>query len=177
MKLIFIYGPPASGKLTVANKIADLSGVGVFHNHVIRDFVNNMFDTTGDDHNSLVNTLRYETIKHAQKIDKSLVCTFVYDQKLDEKFITSLIKLLRDDIYFVKLTAPKETLISRVSSPDRRKFGKITDPLLYEKELDLIKDEEIVHVNHIKLETEHASPLENARTVMKFASKQNTVLE
>ncbi len=34
MKLILIYGPEASGKLTVAGELAAITGNRVFHNHV-----------------------------------------------------------------------------------------------------------------------------------------------
>jgi len=34
MKLVFIYGPPAVGKLTVANALAKVTGFKVFHNHL-----------------------------------------------------------------------------------------------------------------------------------------------
>ena len=39
MKLIIIYGPPAAGKLTVANAIAERTGIKVFHNHLSIDCV------------------------------------------------------------------------------------------------------------------------------------------
>jgi len=39
MKLVFIYGPPASGKLTVARELATLTGYRLFHNHLIVDAV------------------------------------------------------------------------------------------------------------------------------------------
>ncbi|MGI8542838.1 MAG: hypothetical protein ACR2MD_05085 [Aridibacter sp.] len=35
MKLIFIYGSPAVGKLTVANEIAKRTCFKVFHNHLM----------------------------------------------------------------------------------------------------------------------------------------------
>ena len=39
MKLIFIYGAPAAGKLTVANEIARQTGFKVFHNHLSIDCI------------------------------------------------------------------------------------------------------------------------------------------
>ena len=32
--LIYIYGPPASGKLTVATRLSELTGIPLFHNHL-----------------------------------------------------------------------------------------------------------------------------------------------
>ena len=43
MKLIFIYGPPAVGKLTVAKKLAQLTGYTVFHLHQTIDLVTQFF--------------------------------------------------------------------------------------------------------------------------------------
>ena len=37
MKLIIIHGPPAVGKLAVANEIASSTGFKVFHNHLSID--------------------------------------------------------------------------------------------------------------------------------------------
>lgn len=44
MQLIFIYGPPAVGKLSVANALAKLTGYRVFHNHLTIDLVRSIFD-------------------------------------------------------------------------------------------------------------------------------------
>jgi cytidylate kinase len=37
MRLIFLHGPAASGKLTVARAIAARTGLPVFHNHLAVD--------------------------------------------------------------------------------------------------------------------------------------------
>ncbi|MDP9995092.1 cytidylate kinase [Variovorax boronicumulans] len=39
MKLVFIHGPVASGKLTIARELGRLSGLAVFHNHLVVDAV------------------------------------------------------------------------------------------------------------------------------------------
>lgn len=35
MKLVFLHGPPAAGKLTIARELAGLTGYPLFHNHLI----------------------------------------------------------------------------------------------------------------------------------------------
>ncbi len=35
MKVIFLYGPPAVGKLTIAKVIAEKTGYKLLHNHLI----------------------------------------------------------------------------------------------------------------------------------------------
>ena len=37
MNLIFIWGPAASGKLTVGQKLSQLTGIPLFHNHLVVD--------------------------------------------------------------------------------------------------------------------------------------------
>lgn len=37
MKLIFVWGAAASGRLTVAQKLPQLTGVALFHNHPVVD--------------------------------------------------------------------------------------------------------------------------------------------
>ncbi len=44
MKLVFIYGPPAVGKLTVATELVKLTGFKLFDNHVSIDFVKSVFE-------------------------------------------------------------------------------------------------------------------------------------
>jgi hypothetical protein len=43
MKLIFIFGPPASDKLTVAKKLSEHTGIPLFHNHLSRDLVKDIY--------------------------------------------------------------------------------------------------------------------------------------
>ena len=44
MKLIFIYGTPATGKLTVAKVLSNKIGFKVFHNHLTFDLVISIYD-------------------------------------------------------------------------------------------------------------------------------------
>ncbi len=44
MILIFIYGMPASGKLTVARELAGITGFKLFHNHQVVDLLLSIFE-------------------------------------------------------------------------------------------------------------------------------------
>jgi hypothetical protein len=37
MNLLYLYGPPATGKLTVAKDVSALTGYHLFHNHLTLD--------------------------------------------------------------------------------------------------------------------------------------------
>jgi hypothetical protein len=43
MRVVFIYGPVASGKLTVARALAERTGMALFHNHLVVDAVGAVF--------------------------------------------------------------------------------------------------------------------------------------
>ena len=44
MKLVFLYGPPAVGKFTVAKELAALTGFKLFHNHLTVDVATSIFE-------------------------------------------------------------------------------------------------------------------------------------
>src|ERR1700744_4028626 len=44
MKLIFMYGMPASGKLTVAQELVNITGYKLFHNHLVVDLLLSVFE-------------------------------------------------------------------------------------------------------------------------------------
>src|ERR1700760_875060 len=44
MRLIFLYGIPATGKLTGARELAIITGYPVFHNHLAVDLLLSMFE-------------------------------------------------------------------------------------------------------------------------------------
>ncbi len=44
MKLIFVHGPAACGKLTIAKEVAPSTGLRLFHNHLTVDLVGSFFE-------------------------------------------------------------------------------------------------------------------------------------
>ena len=48
MNLIFIYGPPATGKLTIATELAALTGYTLFHNHPSLNLAREIFPDFDD---------------------------------------------------------------------------------------------------------------------------------
>ncbi len=65
MKLIFIYGAPAVGKLTVARELARLTGFKVFHNHLSIDCIEPIFDFGTPSFFKLIELIRVETVAEA----------------------------------------------------------------------------------------------------------------
>ena len=43
MKLVILYGPPAVGKLTITEKLSEITGFKNFHNHKVLDILFELF--------------------------------------------------------------------------------------------------------------------------------------
>jgi RNase adaptor protein for sRNA GlmZ degradation len=127
MKLIFIYGAPAAGKLTVANEIAAQTGYKVFHNHLSIDAIEPIFAFGTKSFWKLVDWIRIETISEAARADVNLVYTFCYAKDKDDAHVEKITKAVEEnggEVCFVLLRCDKSELEKRVLEESRRKHGK-----------------------------------------------------
>ncbi|MBN9539607.1 MAG: shikimate kinase, partial [Alphaproteobacteria bacterium] len=72
MKLVFFYGPVASGKLTIARLVAERTGLPLFHNHLIVDAVAAVFPFGSKAFVMLRERFWLETISTAAEAGQSL---------------------------------------------------------------------------------------------------------
>lgn len=131
MKLIIIHGPPAAGKLTVANEIAKLTGFKVFHNHLSIDFIKPVFDFGTPQFWNLVGRVRYEVIAEAAREGINLIHTFCYEFGADDAHFRKLIAAAEDNgghVHLVLLVCDDDERKCRIGDESRVKIGKLTDP-------------------------------------------------
>lgn len=76
MRLLFLYGPIASGKLTVAQLVAERTGLALFHNHLVVDAVAAVFPFGSDAFVRLREQFWLDTFAAAAAEERSLVFTF-----------------------------------------------------------------------------------------------------
>jgi predicted kinase len=129
MQLILIYGPPATGKLTVAEELSKIIGYGVFHNHLTWDIIS-PFVKFGSEEQYKINTkLRGDIIRELSRIGvKGMIFTFCYAPPVDNKFIKKLIGIIKKEkgeILFVHLYCNKSELQKRVKGESRKRFKKV----------------------------------------------------
>ena len=127
MKLLFIYGSPAVGKLTVANEIAGRTDFKVFHNHLSIDTVEPIFEFGSKPFLKLIDLIRVETIQEAARVGQNLIYTFCYAKNSDDAHVAKITETVEKNggtVCFVLLTADKTVLERRVTEESRRKYGK-----------------------------------------------------
>lgn len=131
MRLVFLYGPPGVGKLTVARELADLTGFRVFHNHLSRDLVEAVFPRGSRPHGPLIRAFRRQMLDEAARERIDLIFTYVYAHPDDEDDVRSMIEPIRSHggaVLFAQLACDHGVLLERVADPSRRAHGKLTDP-------------------------------------------------
>lgn len=127
MKLIFIYGAPAVGKLTVSQELARRTGFKVFHNHLSIDCIEPVFDFGTPSFTKLIEMIRVETIAEAARENVDLIYTFCYAKGLDDPHIWRILNAVESnggEVCFVFLTCKKNEVEKRVVNESRRKFRK-----------------------------------------------------
>lgn len=132
MSVVFIYGPPAAGKLTVARGLADLTGFKLFDNHVSIDWARDIYDFGHPRFLPFVENLRKVVFEEAAREDFGIIMTFVFTGWLSEPegfaWCCNLFEQMGRDVCLVHLTAPCEVLLERVGTEERVARRKLTSP-------------------------------------------------
>jgi broad-specificity NMP kinase len=127
MRLIFLYGSPAVGKLTVANEIAKRTNFKVFHNHLSIDCIEPIFEFGSKSFQKLIEMIRVETVTEAARVGQNLIYTFCYAKDLDDAHVEKIASTVEEnggEIHFVLLRADRSELDKRVTEESRKKMGK-----------------------------------------------------
>jgi|SRR3990172_2652499 len=129
MKLIFIYGYPGTGKLTVAKELAKLTNFSIFHNHLTVDLVESLFVFGTKPFIEMREKIWLESFKAAIRYRLSgLIFTFAFEKSVSKKFIQNVNKIFhkKGGVYFVELSCSTKELERRIRNPIRKKYGKMS---------------------------------------------------
>ncbi len=129
MKLIFIHGPAASGKLTVARALSELTGLAVFHNHLVVDALLEKLPFGDPEFVRLREAMWMAAFETAAKAGTSLIFTFAPEPTVGPGFperVSALIGAEGGEVKFVKLTLSEAEQEKRIANDSRREFRKLT---------------------------------------------------
>jgi len=170
MKLIFIYGPPASGKLTIAEELSKLTGISLFHNHLTRDLVQDIYGDELEANYDLVDKLRIDVFEYCAQKGKDLIFTYVYgglggDEETIIKDQVDAVESHGGKVEFVELVANEEELLRRVGNESRSKHKKLLDPNVLQKFLNAERQQSISFSNAYRIDTSFTPPKESAKLI------------
>jgi len=129
LKLIFLHGLPGVGKLTVARALSELTGFGVFHNHLTVDLVGAVFEFGSPPFVELREMIWLEVFSRAAEAQLGgLIFTFAFDRTVRGDFIERTREAVESsggEVLFVELRCSPEELERRIEQPSRRGGGKL----------------------------------------------------
>lgn len=128
MQLIFIHGPAACGKLTVARELEKLTRYPVFHNHLVLDAIGSVFPFGSAPFIALRQQFWLAMFEAAAKADRSLIFTFAPENTVPDDFIDqtqAVVAAAGGQVLFVRLTVSEAEQERRVTAPERRAFHKL----------------------------------------------------
>jgi len=133
--LLFLHGPAAAGKYTVAKELAARTGFELYHNHLVVDEVlkTHAFGTPGfvADRDRL---WREFFTQFPGSGRANIIFTFNPENTVPQAFIDWLFaEPVRRGVKLtsVEITADEATIESRIASKQRQQFRKLTDLALY----------------------------------------------
>ena len=166
MKLLFLHGPPAAGKYTIARHVADATGLPLFHNHLVVDAVAAVFPFGSPGFVALRERFWLDMIRAAVAENRSLIFTFQPEPSVSPGFAELVARLVTDaggQCLFVALCLDLAGQRARIANADRGKFGKLRDVALLEQlHADFAACEAAMPASALEIDTAQVTPAEAA---------------
>jgi hypothetical protein len=158
MKLVFLHGSPATGKLTVAKALLRTVAGRLFDNHAAIDLARTMFEFGAPGFWELVHSVRCSALDAAAAHGVSLVVTtFCYAEPDDRPQYAEFEEIMqrhRGELLPVFLHCSREEAVRRVGNPDRVERRKMTSAESLIRDLDNYRFSPVPRVDCLKLDTE-----------------------
>ncbi|MFT3887774.1 MAG: AAA family ATPase [Arachnia sp.] len=119
--LLFLFGPPAVGKMTVGRAVCARTGFRLFHNHMTIEPLVETFGHGSPQFNVLNEEFRRRVLEEAAAGGIDLLFTIVWGLDLAEdlELTKNNIAIFDGDVAFVELRADLDTRLNRNHTPER----------------------------------------------------------
>jgi hypothetical protein len=132
--VVVIYGPPAAGKLTVAEELTRLTGFRLFHNHLTVSAVRALFDFGTPEFQRLVWKIRTDLFEAAARAGIDVIYTMnaarggvgETAQRSADRIEEATAKY-GGVVRYVHLEPPLHVLEERLANDSRAALGKLLD--------------------------------------------------
>ncbi len=171
--LVYLYGPPAVGKLTVATELQHRTSFRLFHNHLSVNAIRSVFDFGTVPFNDVIHRIRLDVFETAarNRIDVIFTNNSIWAVPDGRSLFAAFAQDARQRVegaggrtVFVQLRAPLEVLETRVVSQAREEHGKLLDPGRLREMLRLLEPEPL-HPDDLVIDTSTNSPREAAALI------------
>jgi hypothetical protein len=172
--LVYLYGPPAVGKLTIAERLNGLTGWPLFHNHLSVNAVRPIFAFGSKPFNDVVHRLRLDVFRTAMEEQMSLIFTnnSAWGAPDGRARFVGFAEAARraaetggGRARFVQLTAPAEVLEARLANSSRRQLDKLVDLGRF-RELLADLDDSPLHDDDLTIDTGRQTADEAAAAIV-----------
>jgi len=136
MHCIFIHGPVASGKLTVARELQKLSPLPIHHNHLAVDAALSLFPFGSDPFRRMREQLWRTAFQEAARAGQSFIFTFAPEATVRRGLIDELVEIIEavaGRVLFVELTCSQAEIAQRIDATERARHGKLLSLELYQE--------------------------------------------
>jgi hypothetical protein len=169
MQCVFIYGPVASGKLTVATTLGTLSDLPIFHNHLAVDAALSLFEFGSPSFVRLRELIWLSAFQEAAATNRSFIFTFNPEASVPAGFVDKAVNIIVSaggTIHFIELTCSDAVIEARITNSSRTAFRKLTSLAQYRA----LRDRGAFAFSsplkpHLVIPTDTTSPGEAARRI------------
>lgn len=174
MKLYFLYGPPAAGKLTVAKELAKLTGYKLLDNHRAIDYLVEVFPRENPEYtlvrSRLGRKIRLDIFAAAAQANVNMITTFAPLSEGMHDFVRAVQETVErngGEMCMVQLRPSHEVLEQRVTS-ESRKGHKIDNLARWHEVVDNTPGafETFPDVEHLVIDNSNLSPEETAQKIL-----------
>jgi hypothetical protein len=157
MKLLFLHGSPAAGKLTVAKALLRTLPGRLFDNHAAVDLARTIFEFGAPGFWELVHSVRYSALDAAAEHDVALVvttsCYVEPDDRPQFERFEQIVQRHGGELLPVFLQCSREEAARRVGNPDRVERRKMISKASLMRYLDRYNFSPVPRPDCLKLDT------------------------
>ena len=125
MKLLFLFGDGAVGKMTVGQELMKKTGLRLFHNHMTIEPVIEIFGHYNGRVTDRLRQVIFEEFAASEAYGMIFTFMWAFDQQADCDFVARISDIFRShgaEIYFAELVAPLEVRLERNATENRLQY-------------------------------------------------------
>ena len=193
MTLLFVWGPPAVGKMAVGRAIAESSDFRLFHNHATIEPLLDVFDYGTPAFLRLNGEMRHRILEEAAAVDVNLVQTYAWalDEPEDAAAVEAYLQIFLDadrEVRLVELYADLDTRLARNGTAYRLSEKKSKRDLAWSDDnvrsleqyqlntgIPSVGDAVIARHPHLRIDNTDRSPEDVAAEVLAWIEQASTL--